>query len=320
VRHFLEVTDLSAEELTAVLELAERFDLPPVLTGRGVALLFERQSVRTRSSVELAVVQLGGHPQTMLASEVGIDERETAEDLARALGCYHAVLGVRTLAHSTLERMASVNAVPVINLLSDRHHPLQSLGDLLTMRQLLGGLEGKQLAYVGDFNNVARSLTLAAALSGMHVTFGCPEGYGPGDDHLERLHALGAKDVFSTADPVQAVRDVDAVYTDVWVSVGDEASTAQRQLDFVDFTVNERLLAAAAPGAVFLHCLPARRGEEVAATVIDGAASRVWELAANRLPTARALLSWLVSQPAETTPASSVPSMFIDSDLTVNVH
>jgi ornithine carbamoyltransferase len=297
MRHFLEVTDLSADELATVLDLAERFDLPPLLRGRGVALLFERQSLRTRSSVELAVVQLGGHPQTMLASEIGVDTRETAEDVARAFGCYHSVLAARTLSQATLQRMGSVDAIPVVNLLSDTQHPMQALADMLTIRQVVGGLEDTAVAFVGDFNNVARSLTLAAALCGMHITFGCPQGYGPTPAELDRLTALGARTVVDTDDPVKAVQGVDVVYTDVWVSLGYEAETARRHRDLASFTVDDGLLGAAAPRAVFLHCLPARRGEEVASPVLDGNSSRVWHLAANRLHTARALLFWLVSQP-----------------------
>ena len=292
VRHLLDVDDLSAAEFAGVLERAATGDRSNVLEGRGVALYFQKPSARTRHSAELAVVHLSGHPISVLDQEVGIDTRESAEDLARVLGCYHAIIGARVFDHGVLERMAAVSPVPVVNLLSDRAHPLQALADLLTLQEVLGALEGHTVTYVGDANNVASSLALGAGLAGMAFRIASPDGYGFADDHLARLRAAGAA-VACFDDPSAAVRGADAVYTDVWTSMGEEAEAAQRRRDFAGFTVTPELMDAAAPHAVFLHCLPANRGEEVAATVIDGPRSRVWQQAANRMHAARGLFWWL---------------------------
>ncbi len=286
MRHLLDVDDLSAAELATVLDLAGRADPPQVLGGRGVALLFEKPSNRTRVSMEMAVVQLGGHPISLRNEEVGIDTRETAEDLARVLAGFCAVIGARVYEHAKLERMAAVAAVPVVNLLSDAAHPVQVLGDLLTLRQRLGGLEGRRLAYVGDGNNVCRSLMLGAALAGLDMRVATPPGYEP--------EAVGGATL--TNDPAEAVAGADAVYTDVWASMGQEDEKARREADFAGFTVDDALMAHATPDALFLHCLPAHRGEEVAASVIDGPRSAVWQQAANRMHAQRGLLLWLLSQ------------------------
>jgi ornithine carbamoyltransferase len=290
LRHLLDVDDLSAPELTAVLDRAEQADPPQVLAGRGAALLFEKPSNRTRVSMEMAVVQLGGHPVSLRNEEVGIDTRETAEDLARVLARFVAVIGARVFEHSKLERMAAVATVPVVNLLSDNAHPVQVLGDLLTLRRRLGGLEGRSLAYVGDGNNVCRSLMLGAALAGVDMRVATPPGYEPPAGGGARL----------THDPAEAVAGADAVYTDVWTSMGQEDEAATRTEDFSGFMVDDALMAKAAPGALFLHCLPAHRGEEVAASVIDGPQSAVWEQAANRMHAQRGLLLWLLGSQAAT--------------------
>jgi ornithine carbamoyltransferase len=193
--------------------------------------------------------------------------------------------------------MASVNALPIVNLLSDTGHPLQALADLLTVRQVHGGLHGVTLSFIGDFNNVAQSLTLAAALSGMNIRFGCPPAYAPGSEDLKRLVRLGATGAVAIHDAVEAAKGADVVYTDVWVAVGQEGETSTRLRDFAGFTVDRRVMDEALPGAIFLHCLPVRRGVEVAAEVVDGAASLVWQLARNRLSTARGLIQWLAGQP-----------------------
>jgi ornithine carbamoyltransferase len=292
-RHLLEVDDLTSKELATVLDLAEDPHPEPVLAGKGMALVFQKPSARTRNSMEMAVVQLGGHPVSVRGDEVGIDTRETAEDVARTLGCYHAAVGARVFSHRVLERMAAVSPVPVVNLLSDEAHPLQALADLLTLRQAWGGFEGRVLAYVGDGNNVCRSLGLAGALAGLEVRVGTPPGYGVPDEHADRLQALGAEAVVSTR-PEEAVEGADAVYTDVWASMGQEDEAGDRRRAFEGFGVDERLMAAAAPGALFLHCLPAHRGEEASAAVVDGPASRIWEQAANRMHAARGLLRFLV--------------------------
>jgi ornithine carbamoyltransferase len=292
-RHLLEVDDLTPDELATVLDLAQDPQPEPVLAGKGMALVFQKPSARTRNSMEMAVVQLGGHPVSVRGDEVGIDTRETAEDVARTLACYHAAIGARVFSHGVLERMAAVSPVPVVNLLSDEAHPLQALADLLTLRQAWGGFKGRALAYVGDGNNVCRSLGLAGALAGLEIRVATPPGYGVPPEHADRLKALGAE-VVETSRAAEAVDGADAVYTDVWASMGQEAEAAARRRAFEGFAVDERLMGAAAPGALFLHCLPAHRGEEVAAAVVDGPASRVWEQAANRMHAARGLLRFLV--------------------------
>ena len=276
-----------------MLDLSERPDPPPVLAGKGVALLFEKPSLRTRNATEMAVVQLGGHPLSLRGEEVGVDVREPAPDVARALSRYHAAIGARVFEHAKLERMAAASSVPVVNLLSDDAHPCEALADLLTLRRHFGRLEGLELAYVGDFNNVARSLGLAAALTGASVRYASPDGYGPSARDLDRMRAAGGS-VTVTDDPSEAVTDVDAVYTDVWASMGAEDEAGRRRRAFAGFTVDQVLIGRARPHAVFLHCLPAHRGEEVSAEVVDGRQSLVWEQAENRMHTARGLLLYLL--------------------------
>ena len=295
MRHFLDVDDMEPSELARILNLATDPNPPQVLAGKGAALLFEKPSARTRSATEMAVVQLGGHPVYIGAAEVGLDGRESVEDVTRTLACYNAVIGARVFAHSTVERMAAVSAVPIVNLLSDHAHPTQAVADLLTMRAALGHLEGLALAYVGDANNVARSLVYAAGLSGMAVRIASPEGYGFSESALRRMRGRGCEPVQVT-NPRQAVRGAHVVYTDVWVSMGQEQEADKRREDFAGFTVNRALMAQAAPDARFLHCLPAHRGEEVEAAVIDGPRSRVWPQATNRMHAARGLLVWLMEQ------------------------
>ncbi|HET9611027.1 MAG TPA: ornithine carbamoyltransferase [Acidimicrobiales bacterium] len=296
VRHVLEIDDLSPAELDAVLRRAAA---PPgderPLAGRTVALYFEKPSLRTRHSCEVAVVQLGGHPVTFRRDEVGSGEREPIADIARVLSGYHAALGARVHDHGLLDELAGASTIPVVNLLSDRGHPCQALADLLTMRQQLGDLAGATVAWVGDFNNVARSLSLGATMAGMKVRLACPPGYGPADDDLDRLRALGGEPVV-THRPADAVAGAAAVHTDVWASMGQEAEAGERARAFEGFQVDDRLMAAAGPGAVFMHCLPAHRGEEVAATVVDGPQSVVFPQAHNRLHSMRGLLSWLIDE------------------------
>jgi ornithine carbamoyltransferase len=293
VRHFLEVDDLTADELVTVLDLAERADPPAVFAGRGVALIFEKPSLRTRNSTELAVFELGGHPLTMQGDEVGLGRREPAADIGRVLARYHAAICARVFEHEKVEQLAAVSSVPVVNLLSDASHPCQALADLLTLRQHFGRLDGLTVAYVGDYNNVSRSLAIAGALSGMSVRLGCPPGYAPDDAEVDRLRGLGL-DLVVTSRPPEAVAGADAVYTDVWTSMGQEGEATARRQAFEGFIVDEQLMAAAAPEAVFLHCLPAHRGEEVAGAVVDGPQSLVWQQAENRLHAVRGLFLFLL--------------------------
>jgi ornithine carbamoyltransferase len=296
-RHLLEVTDLTPVELLTVLDLAERpLDLVPrVLDGKGVALLFEKPSARTRHSTEVAVIQLGGHPVTVRGDEVGLDVRESTEDVTRTLQCYHAAICARVFDHSKLERMTSVAQVPIVNLLSDTGHPLQAIADLLTLRQAFGRLRGLRIAWVGDFSNVARSLTLAATMVGATVAVSTPPGFGPSmaDHDLVALHG-GRIEVHRR--PADAAEDADCIVTDAWYSMGQEDEKEARAKAFEGYTVTAQLLAFARPEAVFLHCLPAHRGQEVTDDVLDGSQSRIWPEAENRLHAARATLGFLLTK------------------------
>lgn len=294
-RHLLEVDDLAPGELAALLDQAEAWkrdpaSVPSVLEGKGVALLFEKPSARTRVSTEMAVHTLAGHPVYIRGEEVGVDTRESAEDVARTLAGYCAFIAARVFDHHLLERMSAVVAVPVVNLLSDRAHPCQALADLLTLREAIGPLEGRRVAYVGDGNNVAASLAFAAALSGLELTVASPPGYELDDDVVDRARNLGGT-IELIADPHEAVRGADAVYTDVWTSMGQEDEAQQRRAAFAGYRVDSGLMATAGPQARFMHCLPAHRDEEVSADVIDGPQSVVWLQAENRMHAIRALFA-----------------------------
>jgi ornithine carbamoyltransferase len=285
VTGLLTVNDLGREGLEEILALSELPDLGLPLAGKGVALVFQKPSARTRSSMEIACVQLGGHPLYIQKEEVGLGARESAEDVARTLACYHAVIAARVMDHRDLEAMAAATGKPLLNMLSDRAHPLQALADLLTVRQLLGRLEGVRIAYVGDGdNNVCRSLAEACSLLGAELRIASPDGYG-----LEGTPG----GVIQLADPAEAVEGADIVYTDVWVSMGQGEESGARMKAFAGYSVDEALMARC-PRARFLHCLPARRGEEVSAGVIDGPQSAVWLQAENRMHTARGALAWLM--------------------------
>ncbi len=304
-RNLLEIDDLSADELRSVLVFAGLAAPPKVLAGQGVAALFEKASNRTRSSTEIAVIQLGGHPVTIQAQEVGLDVRESVEDVARTLGCYHRIICGRTFAQSTLQRMVDALAteamnVPVVNLLSDSGHPCQALADVLTLQAAWGvgpdGLAGHRVAFVGDANNVAMSLGLACARLGIDFVVAHPAGYGFDDWTLDRLRSAGPGVITTTTDPVDGVDGADAVYTDVWVSMGQEEERAARLDAFARFGVTADLMAHAHPGAAFLHCLPAHRGEEVSHEVLEGPSSKVWLQAANRMHAIRGVFLWLLGQ------------------------
>jgi ornithine carbamoyltransferase len=276
VKHLLSIRELSAADFNRMLELSEAA-APRALEGKGVALYFEKPSSRTRNSMELAAAQLGGHPVYIQPNELGIGARETVADVTHTLACYHAIIAGRVFDHGLLEQMAAVNAAPVLNMLSATDHPLQALADLLTVKQLLGRLEGAKIAFIGEGNNVSRSLAEACALVGAEFVIASPEGYG-----LEG----------SITDPDEAVEGADIIYTDVWVSMGGEGSD-ERRAAFEPYQVDESLMARA-KDAWFLHCLPARRGEEVTAPVIDGPRSAVWRQAENRMHTARGAMLWMM--------------------------
>ena len=278
MKHLLSIRDLAAADLEAILTLSEQ-PSSPVLQDRGVALYFEKPSSRTRNSMELATAQLGGHPVYLQPAELGIGTRESVADITHTLACYHAIIAGRVFDHTLLEQMAAVNVAPVLNMLSATDHPLQALADLLTIKQLLGRLEGARVAFIGEGNNVSRSLAEACSLAGAQFVIASPPGHG--------LEA-------SIVAPQEAVEGADIVYTDVWVSMGGEDSH-ERRTAFQPYQVDEALMDRA-PNAWFMHCLPARRGEEVAASVIDGPRSAIWRQAENRMHTARGAMLWLLGK------------------------
>jgi ornithine carbamoyltransferase len=305
-RHVLDVDDLEPSELNDVL-IAARHSRARSLEGRGVAIVMGLPSLRTRNATELAVYDLGGHAVVMSGAEVGIDERESAEDVARTLAQYHDVVCARVRAHDTLVRMARAIDelgvdVPVVNLLSDAAHPVQALADLLTLQDVASderasSLRGQRIAWIGDANNVARSFSLAAVALGAHVVVATPPRYRFGADDVARVEryaaaADGGGSIELVDDPVDAVTGSIAVCTDVWVSMGEEQQRDEKMAAFRGYQVDAALLSHA-PDAVLLHCLPAHRGEEVTDDVLDGPASRAWLQAAHRRSAMRGLLSWL---------------------------
>jgi ornithine carbamoyltransferase len=302
--YVLDVTDLEPGRLAALLATARELknvrtaEQLPLLRGKTLAMLFEKPSLRTRVSFEVAMTQLGGHAIAANGPEFMIGSRETPEDAARALSRFVDAIVIRTHAHAPLERFARAATVPTINGLSQTAHPCQALADVLTISEKFGTLAGLRLAFVGDArNNVAASLAQAALMSGISVTFGCPPTHRPSEAFLAHLQDLGRPSgatvrAFSSA--VRAVRDVDVVYTDAWTSMGEEAYTERNRAALIAYRVDEALMSAAAHHAIFMHCLPAHRGEEVTAAVIDGPRSVVFDQAENRLHAQKALLLALI--------------------------
>ena len=284
MKDLLAIRDLEARQLRRILDLAS---VPPAerpLEGEGVALYFQKPSARTRNSMEMAVVQLGGHPAYIQKDELGLGERESAEDIARTLACYHSVIAARVFDHRLLETMAASVDRPVLNMLSNSDHPLQALADLMTIEQLAGRLEDTRVAFIGDANNVARSLAEGCALTGAEFVIASPEGYG-----FEQVPDCARQ----VQDPREAVEGARIVYTDVWVSMGQSAEQDARAAAFEPYRVDEELMERSDNGW-FLHCLPARRGEEVGSGVIDGPRSAVWKQAENRMHSARGALQWML--------------------------
>jgi ornithine carbamoyltransferase len=283
-RHYLRVADLDRDGLVALLDLAGRMKERPhgfveALRGDTLVCFFEKPSTRTRVSFAAAAERLGMLPLVLRPDELQLGRGETIADTARTLSGYASAIVVRTFAQATVDEMAAHATKPVVNALTDDHHPCQALADVLTLRERFGRLEGLKVAYVGDGNNVARSLLDAGRLLGIEVVCACPPGYGPRADGALVVEA-----------PEEAVAGADAVYTDVWVSMGEESERDSRLRELAPYQVTEALMACAKETAVFMHCLPAHRGEEVAADVIDGPRSVVWQQAENRMPTEEALL------------------------------
>ncbi len=294
MRHLLEIDDLTVDELRHVLVLAQHPSPPQVLAGKGMALVFEKPSLRTRNSMEMAVFQLGGLPVYIQGDEIGLDIRESVEDVTNTLAGFHAAIGARVFEHSKVERMAAVDRLPVVNLLSDAAHPMQALADVLTVVDEFGSVEGRSVAYVGDSNNVTRSLGLAVGMLGGEFRIASPPNYSFGEEDLARLRSTGGT-IHTMVDPYEAVEGADVVYSDVFTSMGQETEAEVRLSAFADYQINSDLMSAAGD-AVFLHCLPAHRGEEVTSDVVDSPASRVWKLAENRMHAARGYLAFALGE------------------------
>jgi ornithine carbamoyltransferase len=296
-RDFLAIPDFSTPELLALFDLAERmrtgaYDKKP-LAGQSLAMIFMKASTRTRVSFEVGAWQLGGHALFLSPRDVQLGRGEPIADTARVLSRYVDGIMIRTFAHQDVEELARYASVPVINGLTDLLHPCQILADLLTVRQHLGGWEGKKVAWIGDGNNMANSWINAAWRLGFELALACPEGYEPADHLMERAKNANAK-ITLTRDPKEAIDGADVVNTDVWASMGQEDEQKKRERDFAGYTVNKQLMRRASTDAIFLHCLPAHRGEEVSAEVIDGPQSRVWDEAENRLHIQKAIMAVLM--------------------------
>jgi len=302
-RHFLTVDALDAEGLSLVLALSRRAKREPAafrgaIPGGKVGMIFDKPSTRTRVSLEGAAFGLGMLPIALRSDELQLGRGETIADTGRVLSRYLSAVTVRTFAQATVEELAAASTIPVVNALTDEHHPCQALADVMTLEEEFGTLAGLRVTFVGDGDNVCHSLAQAAALGGFTLVIATPPGYEPdaaiiGD--ARRLAAATGGSIELTNDPAAAVEGVDAVYTDVWTSMGREDEKEARRAAFAAFQVDAALMALAARHAIFLHCLPAHRGEEVTNAVIDGGQSRVWDQAENRLHTALALLYTLIT-------------------------
>jgi|688.fasta_scaffold24989_4 ornithine carbamoyltransferase len=303
MKHLIELSDLSAEEIEQILSISSELKLEfkhgkrrPIFAGKVLGLLFEKPSLRTRVSFEALMNQHQG-ASLYLGADVGWQQREPLRDFVPVLTSYLDFLVIRAKSHEDVVAAASLSRCPIINGLTDYSHPCQALADLLTVRELLGGLDNVRLAYVGDANNVARSLAVICARLGVELAIACPVQYQFPESWVNELNrAAGRRLVWQTENPQAAVKGVHFVYTDVWASMGQEAEQAQRVRDFSPFQVTTELLALADPDVKFLHCLPARRGEEVAAEVIDGPASAIVLQAENRLHAQKGMLAWLQEQ------------------------
>jgi ornithine carbamoyltransferase len=302
-RHFLTGEELTGEELTALLDRADLLKEDRMasaqLTGRSIALVFEKPSTRTRISFEVGVRELGGSPIVLRGDEMQLSRGESPRDTALVLSRFVHAIAVRTFADELLEQLAEHSEVPVINMLTAGHHPCQALADLQTIRERFGRLEGLKLAYVGDGNNVAHSLMLLGTKAGMQVAVATPAELAPDPAIAER-----AGDVLITDDPAEAAAGADVLYTDVWVSMGDEAEADRLRSLLAGYRLDEKLLARARPEAIVLHCLPAHPGEEISEGLLYGERSAVWDQAENRLHAQKALLELIVTGRPSSLPAS----------------
>ncbi len=292
----LSITDLSREEIFELLESAmdlkekrKAGESTEFLKNKSLGMIFEKSSTRTRVSFEVAMTDFGGHALYLNSKDIQVGRGETIEDTARTLSGYLQGLMARVMSHETVKKLAEYSTIPVINALSDREHPCQILGDFMTIMEYKHRFEGLKFAWVGDGNNVCNSALLGSAIMGMEFVVACPKGYEPKAEFLEKAKALGGKFTI-TDDPKVAAKDADIIYTDVWVSMGDEAEQERRLKDFASFQVNTELLGVAKPDVIVMHCLPARRGLEITDEVMDGPNSVIFEEAENRLHAQKALI------------------------------
>jgi ornithine carbamoyltransferase len=299
MRHLLKTSDLAADDLAYLLKRSAKFKAKPhsrsgLLAGDTVCMYFSKPSTRTRVSFETAIVRLGGTPVFLGPNDLQLGRGETIEDTAQVISRYARAFVTRTFKDEDVERFAAAATIPVVNALTDGHHPCQSVADLLTLTEHKGALDSLKIAYLGDGNNVAVSLMQAAALAGTTIALGCPEGHGvPVElaDAARRVARENGADVITTEDRAEALRDADAVYTDVWLSMGDsESEKAKKHAALGPYRVDQKAMKLAKPDAIFMHCLPAHRGEEVTADVADGGASVIFDQAENRLHTSVAIL------------------------------
>ena len=305
-RHFLSVSDLTGQELFGILDRAAELkslrgtpEHPKPLLGKSVAIVFEKASTRTRLSFEVGIHELGAQPVTLISKDTQLGRGEPIEDTARMLSRYVHCAVYRTFGHDRLEALARHATIPVVNGLSDEFHPVQLLADMMTIRQSFGpSLDGVRVAWIGDGNNMAHSWIVSAAVAGFDLVCACPDRYRPDEQVLEYARAHGAS-VEVVTRPADALEGANVVTTDVWASMGQEAEAIERERAFAEYIVDDAAMGRAAKDAIFLHCLPAHRGEEVTASVIDGVQSRVWDEAENRLHTQKALLEWLLTEAAE---------------------
>ena len=293
-RHILDIGDLTREECNSILYFACHPELADtqLLATKGVALIFEKPSTRTRSSMEMAVVQLGGHPSYIQGAEVGFDVRESVEDITNAMSGYYEFVCARVFRHSVLETMASCNSVSTINMLSDVAHPLQALADIVTLHQEFGSLQGRKIAYVGDANNVARSLGVITKMFDMEFAIACPEELAFAEADRVAIKQFGGIDC-ETSDIRKAVTGADAIYTDTWVSMGEEDQQQEKQALLEGYSITPEVMSFAQKDAIILHCLPAHRGQEIAEGMIESVQSRIWQQAKNRMHSARGLFQVL---------------------------
>jgi ornithine carbamoyltransferase len=299
-KDFLTVLDLSANEferlIKRAIELKSGVDASQCpLIGKSIGLLFEKSSTRTRVSLEVGVYQLGGKSIYMNPKEIQIGRGETIHDSAKVLSRYLNGIIIRTYSHNTLTEFASYASIPVVNGLSDLHHPCQALADLMTVYEKKGKLKSLRLAFIGDGNNVAHSLIEAASLTGMHIMLACPKGFEPDPDVLEKARAFSSGQITVLREPAEAAANADVVYTDVWVSMGQEKEAARKKRKFRKYQINGELLSHAKKDALVLHCMPAHRGEEITDEVMDSPQSAVFDQAENRLHTQKALLEFLLT-------------------------